>query len=293
MDRDRTSADRVVPGPSPGLQLKTLKLKLRFLRDGYIISSYSVSQTIAFDSMLSVESAFYLHAVCPDIGSERLVSIFSQSHFSLFSVNHQSPFRSLRRQSTHSCFSTGTWSCHTMAGDAMMGSTAAAVPLVGKKLMSKLGGMANESAAAEVSDFARRQMEKMGWSAGKGLGKNEQGMKSHVKVKRREELQGVGAEKKAVAEQANQWWYNAYDRVASKIVIDASSDEEGGEEDKEEKKKKKKKKDKKKKEAKSGSDWTKMSPPIRSSESLQTKSSLRRLAVNCSAVGRTARARAS
>ncbi|KAE8893268.1 hypothetical protein PF005_g21258 [Phytophthora fragariae] len=129
-----------------------------------------------------------------------------------------------------------------MAGDAV---STAALPLVGKKLMSKLGGMANESAAAEVSDFARRQMEKMGWSAGKGLGKNEQGVKSHVKVKRREELQGVGAEKKEVKEQANQWWYNVYDRMASKIVVDASSDEEGGDDEK--KKKKKKKKYKKKK----------------------------------------------
>ncbi|KAG6594272.1 uncharacterized protein IUM83_17841 [Phytophthora cinnamomi] len=128
-----------------------------------------------------------------------------------------------------------------MAGDA---GSAAALPLVGKKLMSRLGGMANESAAAEVSDFARRQMEKMGWSAGKGLGKNEQGVKSHVKVKRREELQGVGAEKKAVQEQGNQWWYNVYDRMASKIVVDASSDEEG--EGSSEKQKKKKKKDKKK-----------------------------------------------
>ncbi|KAG3006048.1 hypothetical protein JG687_00015158 [Phytophthora cactorum] len=123
-----------------------------------------------------------------------------------------------------------------MTGDA------AVLPLVGKKLMSKLGGMANESAAAEVSDFARRQMEKMGWSAGKGLGKNEQGVKSHVKVKRREELQGVGAEKQEVKEQANQWWYNVYDRMASKIVVDASSDEEG-----EKKKKKEKKKEKKRK----------------------------------------------
>ncbi|KAF4324434.1 hypothetical protein JM18_000377 [Phytophthora kernoviae] len=112
----------------------------------------------------------------------------------------------------------------------------------GKKLMSRLGGMANESAAAEVSDFAKRQMEKMGWSKGKGLGKNEQGVKSHVKVKRREELQGVGAEKKEVQEQGNQWWYNVYDRMASKIVIDASDDE-----DKSKKKKKKSKKDKKRK----------------------------------------------
>ncbi|GMF12208.1 unnamed protein product [Phytophthora lilii] len=129
----------------------------------------------------------------------------------------------------------------------MAGDTSAALPLVGKKLLSKLGGMANEGAAAEVSDFARRQMEKMGWSAGKGLGKNEQGMKSHVKVKRREELQGVGAEKQEAKEQQNQWWYNVYDRMASKIQVDAYSDEE------DEKKKKKKEKKRKRKEDKQDS----------------------------------------
>ncbi|OWY93068.1 hypothetical protein PHMEG_00037669 [Phytophthora megakarya] len=123
-----------------------------------------------------------------------------------------------------------------------MAGNAAELPLVGKKLMSKLGGMANESAAAEVSDFARRQMEKMGWSAGKGLGKNEQGVKSHVKVKRREELQGVGAEKQEAKEQANQWWYNVYDRMASKIVIDASDEEKQVK--KKDKKRKREKQDK-------------------------------------------------
>ncbi|CAH0478102.1 unnamed protein product [Peronospora belbahrii] len=105
-----------------------------------------------------------------------------------------------------------------MTGDAVM-------PLVGRKMMRKLGGIANENAAAEISTFARRQMEMMGWSAGKGLGKNEQGITSHVKVKRREELQGVGAEKEEMKEQQNQWWYNVYDRMASKIVVDTSLEE--------------------------------------------------------------------
>ena len=96
----------------------------------------------------------------------------------------------------------------------------AAVPLVGKKLRSTLSAMANESASIGVSAFARLQMAKMGWAVGKGLGKHEQGVQSHVKVKRRVELQGVGAEKKEVHEQQKQWWYNVYDSVASKIVVD-------------------------------------------------------------------------
>ncbi|CAI5742970.1 unnamed protein product [Hyaloperonospora brassicae] len=96
----------------------------------------------------------------------------------------------------------------------------AAVPLVGKKLRSTLSAMANESASIGVSAFARLQMAKMGWAVGKGLGKHEQGVQYHVKVKRRVELQGVGAEKKEVHEQQKQWWYNVYDSVASKIVVD-------------------------------------------------------------------------
>ncbi|RLN47862.1 hypothetical protein BBJ28_00018835 [Nothophytophthora sp. Chile5] len=131
----------------------------------------------------------------------------------------------------------------------MTGENAAALPLVGKKLMNRLGAMANEGAAAEVSAFARRQMEKMGWSAGKGLGKQEQGVVSHIKVKKRAELQGVGAEKVQAEEHKSQWWYGAYDRVASKIQLDVSSSED--EDDSAEKKaKKQKKKDKKKKDKK-------------------------------------------
>lgn len=76
-----------------------------------------------------------------------------------------------------------------MAGPEVQQS--ASEPIFGKKFMSKLGGMANESAASTVSAFARKQMEKMGWTEGKGLGKEEQGVVTHVRVKKREEFMGV------------------------------------------------------------------------------------------------------
>lgn len=133
---------------------------------------------------------------------------------------------------------------------------AAAVPLVGKKFLNQLGGMANEQAAAGVSAFARKQMEKMGWSAGKGLGKEEQGRVEHIKVKKREEQMGLGVEKQKVEEQKTQWWYNVYDKLADKIQIDASSDEEGedGKKSKKKKKSKKAKKDRKRKREQGESD---------------------------------------
>ncbi|CAK4632621.1 hypothetical protein LEN26_016528 [Aphanomyces euteiches] len=116
-----------------------------------------------------------------------------------------------------------------------------AVPIVGKKFQAKLGGMANEAVASEVSSFAKRQMAKMGWTEGKGLGKNEQGMATHIRVKRRDENMGVGVESKEKEDASNQWWYNVYNNVANKIVVEASDDESDA------KSKKKKKKDKKRK----------------------------------------------
>ncbi len=109
------------------------------------------------------------------------------------------------------------------------------MPVVGKKFLAQLGGMANESAASEVSSFAKKQMLKMGWTEGKGLGKQEQGMATHIKVRRREKNVGVGIEAKMKEEVSNQWWYNVYDKVAQSIVIHASDD------DKPKKKKKSKK----------------------------------------------------
>ena len=72
----------------------------------------------------------------------------------------------------------------------MAGSTA----LLSRKTQRALGGTLNESVVDMSCDFGRRMMAKMGWSEGKGLGKKEDGMKSHVKVKQRSELLGLGAD---------------------------------------------------------------------------------------------------
>ena len=64
--------------------------------------------------------------------------------------------------------------------------------LSGKKLRAKLVGTLNESASAPTSEFAKKQLEKMGWSEGKGLGKHEQGIQTHIKVKKREVDVGLG-----------------------------------------------------------------------------------------------------
>ena len=102
--------------------------------------------------------------------------------------------------------------------------------------MQAMSSRTVDSFGSEISTFARRQMEKMGWTEGKGLGKEEQGMASYVKVKKRVEHQGLGTETVQREAHQTQWWYNVYDKVASEIELDPS--------------KKKTKKDKKKRKKK-------------------------------------------
>jgi Pin2-interacting protein X1 len=83
----------------------------------------------------------------------------------------------------------------------------------GKKLRAKLGGTLNESAASHSpallpssQSFAKRQLEKMGWKEGTGLGKRRDGMQRHVVIKQREGEMGLGREKEEAREIGNAWW---------------------------------------------------------------------------------------
>jgi len=80
--------------------------------------------------------------------------------------------------------------------------------LSGRKYRDKLGSTLNESVAAPITGFALAQMEKMGWSDGKGLGKQESGITTHIKASKREDEVGLGQEKekgKEVSEK-DRWW---------------------------------------------------------------------------------------
>lgn len=49
----------------------------------------------------------------------------------------------------------------------------------------------NDLNASKPSAFALRQMEKMGWTEGKGLGKNEDGISNSIKIHKREDNQVI------------------------------------------------------------------------------------------------------
>ena len=66
--------------------------------------------------------------------------------------------------------------------------------IVGKKMMEKMGSSMNESRAAPMGHFGSKMMKKMGWKEGEGLGKNNDGMKLHIRINKREDSVGLGAD---------------------------------------------------------------------------------------------------
>ena len=82
--------------------------------------------------------------------------------------------------------------------------------LSGSKLRSKLGAALNEAAVADPlannnGSFAAKQLEKMGWKAGHGLGKNLQGISTHIKAKKRDDDVGIGHVKPELEQQSQSW----------------------------------------------------------------------------------------
>mmetsp|Transcript_5382 Transcript_5382/g.11058 ORF Transcript_5382/g.11058 Transcript_5382/m.11058 type:complete len:252 (+) Transcript_5382:14-769(+) len=91
--------------------------------------------------------------------------------------------------------------------------------LAGSKLRKKMSGSFQEHVSAPTSDFAVKQLEKMGWTAGTGLGKKRDGVVSHIKVKKREENSGLGIEKHKVEMQraSDDWWKSSLGDTLAKL----------------------------------------------------------------------------
>lgn len=128
--------------------------------------------------------------------------------------------------------------------------------LCGSKLRAKLGAVLNEGAVSHSpatlpasQSFAKRQMEKMGWSEGTGLGKNRDGRTDHVRVKQREQDMGLGLEKKKVTDMAveENWWRDSAGGTLAKLQAMKKRNEELKKSKKKDKKSKKSDKKSKKK----------------------------------------------
>lgn len=67
-------------------------------------------------------------------------------------------------------------------------------------------------------------MKEMGWEEGQGLGKHKQGIKEHVKVKKKQDTTGVGVDKAA-----NNWTFNTaeFDNILKKLRVQVAASEDG------------------------------------------------------------------
>ncbi|CAK1548888.1 unnamed protein product [Leptosia nina] len=66
-------------------------------------------------------------------------------------------------------------------------------------------------------DFARKQLQKYGWTDGKGLGKYENGISEALKPKLKRSVTGVGHD--AAAEFTEHWWTKLYNNAASNVEV--------------------------------------------------------------------------
>jgi len=120
--------------------------------------------------------------------------------------------------------------------------------LLTKKTISALGSDIKDAKGSKISSFAKKQMEKMGWIEGQGLGKNSDGLTSHIKVSKKEESTGLGldTDKSEKISATENWWHDdfASSLASFKPKVDKKK------KDKDKKKDKKKDKDETKEEKK-------------------------------------------
>ncbi|TPX59494.1 hypothetical protein SpCBS45565_g07727 [Spizellomyces sp. 'palustris'] len=71
--------------------------------------------------------------------------------------------------------------------------------LAGQKNKQRIGlDPQNKTWKNDQSKFGFKMLQKMGWSEGKGLGANEDGLREHVKVRLKEDNLGVGADRRSI-----------------------------------------------------------------------------------------------
>jgi len=118
--------------------------------------------------------------------------------------------------------------------------------LCGSKLRRTLGSSLNESASEGVlsESFAARQMKKMGWVEGTGLGKKRDGIVDHIRARKRDEGAGLGTDAvesvaRAKKNENNMWWSESVGDILLKLQIGSKGKKGQTRKKKNEKKKRK------------------------------------------------------
>ena len=96
-------------------------------------------------------------------------------------------------------------------------------------------------AVADKKKFGYKMLQKMGWTEGKGLGKHEHGMKTHVKIDPKTTREGIGAENDATGNNTLSKGFHEFNSFLTTLSSHYATVQD---DNKDSQKKKKKKKDK-------------------------------------------------
>ncbi|CCI41532.1 hypothetical protein ABG067_002082 [Albugo candida] len=105
------------------------------------------------------------------------------------------------------------------------------------QVMIDIGGTQNMAWSSDTSKFGFKMLQKMGWIAGKGVGKHLQGNASHLKIKAKTNSTGVGCSLKQREEEN---WTETAQNFSKVLEILNQSQSTMKNKDKSKKKKKKK-----------------------------------------------------
>ncbi|KAI4504468.1 hypothetical protein M0802_000018 [Mischocyttarus mexicanus] len=73
------------------------------------------------------------------------------------------------------------------------------------------------------SSFAKKQLQKYGWTEGKGLGRSENGITEALKPKLKFNNEGLGYS--TYTSPRTEWWQTSFDKAAKNIVVNNQNDE--------------------------------------------------------------------
>lgn len=72
-----------------------------------------------------------------------------------------------------------------------------------------------------MMEFARSHLISLGWSEGGGLGRERQGTSTPLRAHLKFDTSGLGHD--PAADLCDSWWSRAYDRAASRLVVESTS----------------------------------------------------------------------
>ena len=85
-----------------------------------------------------------------------------------------------------------------------------------------------------TSDYGSKLLMQMGWTEGKGLGKDESGIQDCIQIQRRSENQGLGKEDNKNFKWNDCWWENSFNDALKAIQCDEESSTSSSEDDEQE-----------------------------------------------------------